>query len=569
MIFHVLASDYDGTVAENGRVPETTARALARVRDSGRKLVLVTGRTLPDLERVCPELERMFDLVVAENGALLYQPRGRQVRALGPPPEDALLRELTRRGVAFDVGTSSIHTAASAAEPSLAAIRAAGVDRTPVFNRGALMLLPGGVTKGTGLGAALETLGISLHNTVGVGDAENDHAFLTLCEFSVAVADAVAALRERADHVTSAPGPRGVVEFIEAHLLQDVAELIRSVPRHQIRVGEREAGPVTIPAHGTNLLVVGPSGAGKSRLAAVLTERLLESGRSVCLVDPEGDYDSLADLRAVIALGGKDEHALPSAKELEQLLRKTGGLVLNLSGLSRAEKVTYGTQVLTVAARVRGATGMPHWTTIDEAHHLMPADGSPAADVLAALADGLCLITLDAKELAAPVRAPINAVASPAAKELQGAVQVLGWVAAGPGPAGAPAPGEMVLVFRESAGEPVRFQPDERRSAHRRHVRKYAEGELPPDRSFYFRGPQNALNLRAANLVRFREIAEGIDDATWEHHRTQGDYSAWIRAQVKDPDLARIVEEVEAAQNLPPPESRRRLLEAIRARYSV
>jgi hydroxymethylpyrimidine pyrophosphatase-like HAD family hydrolase len=568
MVFHVLASDYDGTVAENGKVPEATARALQRVRESGRKLVLVTGRTLPDLERVCPEPERMFDLIVAENGALLYRPKGREIRTLGAPPEAPLLRALERRGVAFELGTSSIHTAASAAEPTMAAIRATGVDRTPIFNKGALMLLPGGVTKASGLAAALDILCRSFHNTAGMGDGENDHAFLAQCEFAVAVADAVPALRDRADLVTAAAGPRGAVEFIEGHFLHDVGDLIGRVPRHQIRIGEGDAGPVTIPAHGTTLLIVGPSSTGTSRLAAILAERLLDSGRAVCLVDPEGSHDGLADVPGLIVLGGKGERTLPTAKELEQLLCKTGGLVLNLRAVSRAEKVRCGMQLLSVAAKVRKTTGMPHWVAIDEAHRLLPAVGSPHADVLAALSGSLCLTAPDVKQLAAPVRAQINTLACPCGDEFRAALEVLGWNAADPGHLDATEPGEAVLVHRHDTAAAARFRPDQRRSEHRRHVRKSIEGELPPDRSFYFRGPQNALNLRAANLVRFREIAEGIDDATWEHHRARRDYSHWIRAQIDDPDLAALAEDVEAA-NGPPPESRRRLLAAIRERYNV
>src|SRR5262249_21878129 len=43
VIVHVLACDYDGTIADDGRVTRDTAAVLARVRESGRKLFLVTG----------------------------------------------------------------------------------------------------------------------------------------------------------------------------------------------------------------------------------------------------------------------------------------------------------------------------------------------------------------------------------------------------------------------------------------------------------------------------------------------------------------------------------------------
>ena len=91
---------------------------------------------------------------------------------------------------------------------------------------------------------------------------------------------------------------------------------------------------------------------------------------------------------------------------------------------------------------------------------------------------------------------------------------------------------------------------------------------MPPDRSCFCRGPDRALNLRAANLARFVELAEGVDERTWAHHLASGDYSAWLREKIKDPDLAHEVHTVEAA-GLEPGESRRRVVEIIRERYAV
>ncbi len=576
MIIHALACDYDSTIAEDGRVAEATARALERVRESGRKLVLVTGRTLPHLREVCPDCGRMFDAIVAENGAVLSLPGAREVKALGEPPEPALLHALLRRGVPFALGSSSIHTAAALAEPALAAIRETGLERTLVFNRESLMLLPAGVTKGSGLEAALTALELSPHNAVGIGDGENDHAFLALCEFGVAVADAVPALRERADYVTRAPEADGVIEFIEEHVLKDLVEVLSRIPRHQLTLGEDAAGaPVAVPAHGTNLLIVGPSGTGKSNVAGVLVERLVEKGRSVCLLDPEGDYQTLAELKGVVALGGKGEHALPTNQELEQLLRhpKTS-LVLNLSAMSRPEKVTYGAKALGAIKAVRNSSGTPHWLIIDEAHHLMPAEGSPAAEVLAPGGEGICLVTLVAAELPPAILTLMNTVASTELEAFGGALRALVNSDA-PLAAAIPQgprlePGEAILARLERVAPLwARFSVARRRSAHRRHIRKYAEGELPPDRCFYFRGPQGDLKLRAANLVRFCELAEGVDEATWEYHRQRGEYSAWFREMIKDPELGREAEVVERAEELAAGDARRRLLEAIRRRYSV
>ena len=567
---HVLACDYDGTIADGGRCSPEMAQALARVRESGRKVLLVTGRMLPDLRSVCADIDRMFDAVVAENGALLYFPETREARLLGDAPESALVEELRRRGVPFDLGSSIIATTEGYAEAALAAIRETGVERTLVFNKGALMLLPGGVTKGTGADAALTTLALSAHNMVGAGDAENDHAFLAMSECAVAVADAIPALRERADYVTRAPGSRGVIEFIDEHLANDVAAIMPRLARHRLPVGETGDGqPVSISPHGTRLLIVGPSATGKSTLTGLLVERLIESGRSVLLVDPEGDYQSFAELERVVVLGGSSERVLPTADELRQLLHQPRtGLVLNLSAMTRAEKVAYAAKALGAVAFVRSTAGLPHWLIVDEAHHLVPADGSPVVELLRSGAESFCLSTLDINLLAPELRTLPNVVA---ATQLEAFVDATRIVTGGRPPAFAGAPlgeGEAAVAWLGATPRVQRFRVGKRRVEHRRHVRKYTEGELPPDRSFYFRGPSGSLNLRAANLVRFVELAEGVDEPTWAWHLGQQDYSTWARQQIKDDDLAGALAALETA-DLPPAESRRRALDEIRSRYTV
>jgi hypothetical protein len=409
---------------------------------------------------------------------------------------------------------------------------------------------------------------------VGIGDAENDHAFLSICECAVAVADAVPALRERADYVTRGMASRGVVEFIEEHLLHDLVDLVPRLARHHLPLGEAGGAPVALPAHGTRLLIIGPSGSGKSTLTGVLAERVLEAERSLLLLDPEGDYRTLAELPGVVVFGGKGEQALPTPEEVDQLLRHSRtSLVLDLSAMGLAEKVGYATKVLAVVAAVRSITGLPHWLIIDEAHHVLPAEGSPAADLVHPGAAGLALITLDAAELAPAVRPLPNVVASTELAAFQAGVRTVLAARAGrtdalslDGPA--LERGEAALAWLESTPRAVRFRVSRRRVHHRRHVRKYAEGELPPERSFFFRGPAGALNLRAANLVRFVELAEGVDEATWAHHLAAGEYSTWVRQMIKDPELADEIAAIETA-SAPAVDSRRQVLERVRARYAV
>jgi hypothetical protein len=271
-------------------------------------------------------------------------------------------------------------------------------------------------------------------------------------------------------------------------------------------------------------------------------------------------------------LGGKAEHALPAPDELGQLLPRTS-LVLDLSAMSRADKVAYATKALATIAAVRAATGMPHWLIMDEAHHISPLDGSSADEWLRPGGESVGLITLAPGELSREVWPLVNAIAATELEAFQEASRiVLGADADGtPRVTGGPlAPGDAVLLDRRSAAAgPQRFTVARRRAAHRRHVRKYAGGELPPDRSFYFRGPEGKLNLRAANLARFCELAEGVDEATWAYHLRGGEYSIWIAAMIKDPELAREVTAIERSPDSDPGEARRRVLDAIRRRYAV
>jgi hydroxymethylpyrimidine pyrophosphatase-like HAD family hydrolase len=80
----------------------------------------------------------------------------------------------------------------------LQAIQEIGLELQIVFNKGAVMVLPAGVNKASGLESALRRLGLSRHETVGIGDAQNDHSFLGRCECAVAVANAVPAIRRLA-----------------------------------------------------------------------------------------------------------------------------------------------------------------------------------------------------------------------------------------------------------------------------------------------------------------------------------------------------------------------------------
>lgn len=225
MKYVALASDYDGTLATDGRVDESIMEALRRFRASGRRLLMVTGRELPDLQSVFAHLDE-FDLVVAENGALLYDPKTGARTPLAPPPPPSFVEALRARGVGpVSVGDVIVATWEPHESAVLAVIKEMGLELEVIFNKGAVMVLPSGVNKGTGLRAALGTLGLSEHAVVGVGDAENDHSLLKVAGLGVAVANAIPALKDRADLVVQKDHGAGVVEVIERMLANDLSDV--------------------------------------------------------------------------------------------------------------------------------------------------------------------------------------------------------------------------------------------------------------------------------------------------------------------------------------------------------
>ena len=260
MKYVALATDYDGTLAHDGRVDQATIAALERFRQSGRKLILVTGRLLADLASIFSRLD-LFDCVVAENGAVVYHPAMREKRTLVSPPEPAFLkRPIDHRVEPLVVGDVIVATNTPNETIVVEVIRDLGLELQVIFNKGAVMVLPSGINKKSGLCSALEVMQISEHNVVGVGDAENDHAFLQYCECSVAVANALPAFKETADVTTKADHGAGVVELIELILAGELDRHL--IPRCSIPIGRDGANEICVPADGASLLVTGASGSG-------------------------------------------------------------------------------------------------------------------------------------------------------------------------------------------------------------------------------------------------------------------------------------------------------------------
>lgn len=239
MPYLALATDYDGTLATDGQVEEATLRAIDRWQQSGRKLILITGRQLDDLLTIFPEIDR-FDLAVAENGAVLYDPRSQAVQLLGDRPpsvfidrlqaqiqQEAGQLELTgefsnivrdRNLALLATGQVIVATWTPYDRLAIDLIEELQLDLQVIRNKGAVMILPTGVDKASGLYAALKMLDLAPEAVIGVGDAENDSAFLELCGYSVAVANALPPVKAHVDWVTEANRGAGVAELIDRFL---------------------------------------------------------------------------------------------------------------------------------------------------------------------------------------------------------------------------------------------------------------------------------------------------------------------------------------------------------------
>ena len=244
---------------------------------------------------------------------------------------------------------------------------------------------------------ALDRLGLSPHNVVGVGDAENDHAFLSRCECAIAVANALPMLQERADWITPQEHGAGVRALIDRLVTADSADLDACLQRHHILLGRAPTtGRLFFPPYGVNLLLAGTSGSGKTTVATGIMERLVEHAYQVCVIDPEGDYSHVEN---TIVLGSAS-HA-PDLEEVLQLLENPHqNVVMNLLGLALEHRPAFFARLLPRLQELRARTGHPHWIVVDETHHLLPASLESAALLLPRDTSGMLMITVQPQHVA-------------------------------------------------------------------------------------------------------------------------------------------------------------------------
>lgn len=537
--FAALAFDYDGTLTEGRRPSPAVLSHLRATRATGTKLVLVTGRILAELRQAAPEVEAEFDAVVAENGAVLLDEDG--VRDLAPPVDPILARALTHRDVTVRSGRVVLAGHAVDAGTALEEIGRLGLDCQLVRNRGELMILPSGITKGTGLAEALAELGVSRHSTLAVGDAENDLPLLEVAEVGVAVANAVDSLKRAADVVLERSDGDGVVELLTGEIVSGTRRVLPR--RRQLLLGQTaEGNPVSVPASPHQLLVTGPSGAGKSFLVGLLIERLVQQQYGVLIIDREGDHPVLSSRRGLLTIGAAP--GLPSPGEVVELLgHRFASVVADLSLLPAPDQDRFIAELLPLVVEHQLETGSPHWVVLDEAHEVgdHPAGGAPRGT-------GHILATHLPSRLPPQVRERIETIVvlpgeGDGCDDVRSSIGQL----CGCGPQLLPlldglGQGQAVLVARDGS-EPLPFHLDDRLTRHVRHWHKYTDAALPEHLRFLF-GPEGCEG-QATNVREFHRGLRRLSPDALTAHLHRHDLSRWLYEALRADALATSVSVIE------------------------
>jgi len=553
MKFGVLALDYDGTIARDGVLDPDVKAAIMEARARGIVVVLVTGRILSELRQAAGDLD-FVDAVVAENGAVLAFSKG-QTWLIGHLPSQVFLDELTRRGIEFKTGQCIVEVGAAAAPQILAVIRDLELPLVLLFNRSRLMILPQAISKGMGLRHVLNTLRLSVHNAIGIGDAENDHDLLAACEIAVAVSWGSASLQKEADEILQGDGPRAVAAYIQR--VAKEARLPRDrIGRHRITVGRAEDGrPVALAIHGRDILVVGDPQSGKSWVTGLAIEQMILQGYCVCVIDPEGDYGGLEALPGVVVLGGDDPP--PDIPDVARALRHFDlSVVIDLSHVQYEEKVDYLKALLPMLASLRRTTGLPHRIVVDEAHYFLHEPN--VKELLDPELGAYTLVTYRPSDLHPDLRRSIGVVVVrrlTLPQEVQTLLTMVRNRNVEPEWAtllGVLATSEAALLPgpEEAERELRRFKLLPRLTPHVRHRTKYFDVQLVGGKEFVFTDNGKTIGPPARSLKQFVLLLANTPVTSLDGHARRGDFSRWIADVLHDQRLASDVRKIEQRYRL-------------------
>ena len=548
MKFGALALDYDGTIARDGWLDPEVRTAIGEVRARGIAVLLVTGRILAELKQFAGNLQ-FVDAVVAENGAVLSFPNG-NTRLLGHPAPNIFVEELRRREIQFTAGQCVVESDAAWAPQVLAVIRELELPLTMFFNRGRLMMLPQAVSKGIGLREALTVLRLSVHNAIGIGDAENDHDLLAACEFGVAVEWGSKALQETADIILPGDGPSAVAPYLR-QITKEMRMPQGRIIRAPLTLGTGEDGlPVALSFRSRNILIAGDPRSGKSWVNGLACEQLILQGYSVCVIDAEGDYRTLETLPGVVVFGG--EVPPPELPDLTRVLRHPNmSVIVELSHVPYREKVDYLKTLLPMLASLRRTTGLPHRIVVDEAHYFLHEPN--VRDLVDLDLGAYTLATYRLSDLHPELRASIQGIIvkrTTDPHEVHTLAAMLGktgveseWRAI----LGGLEPNEAVLLpgIEESEGKLLRFRLLPRLTTHVRHKAKYLDVQLIEGLGFVFTDCGRPVGHPVRTLKDFVCALESQSLAVLEGHARRGDFSRWIAGVFHDHVLASAIRKVE------------------------
>ncbi len=579
----ILASDLDGTLAENGVVAAETWDMLRKARSAGLTIILVTGRALETFITDGP-FNELCEAIVAENGAIVYFPRRDTISFPFGRLTPAVLQRLDSLDIPLERGMAIVATVVPHDAAILEILRTVGGGATVEYNRGSVMVLPLGATKGTGLQYALREMGYSPHNVVACGDAENDRSLFEVAEFAAAVASAPPGIKALADMILPYPNGAGVRSLLE-DLIANNVPAYRSRPYRNLSLGRlMNGGNVHIDPFNLlnkNLGIFGASSSGKSWLAGLLTEELLKQGYQVCVIDPEGDYRSLGAGPHTMTLGGSSA-PLPSVTDVVNFLENGAlSLILDLSMAPAAENASYILELLRALQSLRVRRGRPHWFLLDEAqNYINSGDGELIALLLEiSRRGGLGIVSYRPSQiekiflerisqwLLTRLNLPedIEAI-KPHISSLPGSEELLLQLPDLP-------VGQAYICMQDTEQwlpppeGVVRFQVGPRSVPHIRHLHKYLRAPLPAPKRFYFHdGPNRYLGRSAANLWEFNEALREISIESIQYHLPRGDFERWVQDVLRDAELARRLHKV-VSRNLSNQELRQALAEAVHNRY--
>ncbi len=542
--FKVVAVDLDGTIASGVDLSPQAVKAIDRARRDGLTIVLATGRIGAELRAEFPQIVDHFDALVLENGAVVVIDG--QAHALAEPVDRGLDEALATRGVPYRRGEVLVAVDGKHTAAVVEVIGELEMDYQIIRNRSALMVLPAGTTKGTGLAALLAKMSLSPHNTVAVGDAENDLSLLGVAEVGAAVANAVASVRRIADVVLDQPDGAGLAALLAQPYLSGAQRWCP--PRRWVDIGTFDDGTTTLlPGSQGRILVTGPAASGKSYLLGLMAERWVLAGYSVVVIDPEGDHLQLQRLDQVQVLDSG--HHLPEPGEVVHALRPNSSVVVDLSGLAEPGKSEYVRRLRSTAEAHRELHGFPHWVIYDEAHLLGSEEEAHWARRGGYVLCSFAPASLPAQEIDSSDVAITLADAGIAADIVS----------------------RRRAIIRFGSGPPRGFSIAERRTAHVRHRHKYADVRLPPERRFYFHTTDGESIAAAASMHDFCKAVRHLDQQALEYHLERGDFSHWLDGTIADKDFAASVsaweDELEARRAADLERIRDQLVQAVEKRY--